>query len=733
MAQGIKFLDPEIILYKDLTQKFFDDFGNNKILHRKKGVRKQNQKYEYANVISSFDIETTRLHDIKKVAKITHKKDGTILTKWEYPKNVKDFTVMYTWQWCFTWNTPNGYTLITIIGRKWSEFTEMLKKLSDEMGDNVRLVVFDHNLAYEFQFLRGVIPFDVDNVFNIKTRQPIKAVSGKFEFRCTLKQSNMSLRKFAESMQTQHQKTTLNYNKKRYWYTPLDSKEMEYICNDVICLNECMLKRMQSENDDLYTIPLTSTGYVRREVKKAVKKYPQITRQIKDMCPDFETYMELKEAFRGGNTHANRYYSNSLLESKNVGYIHSADRSSSYPAVICNAVYPMSKFEEIKNATIETVLNYITIQKRAVLMRVSLSRLKLHDISWGCPYLSYSKCRNIENCELDNGRILSADYLETTITDIDLQIIISEYDCNIDIIDAKWAKYGTLPRPIIDEVIKYYKNKTNLKGVKGQEYFYTKNKNLLNSIYGMMVQDLVKVLVLYYDGDKPGVVGEFMNDPTGSPVEILKKANKKAFLNYAWGVWVTAWARYELEQGIRLAGDGFLYCDTDSVKYIGNVDWSRYNNSKKLESKKSGSHATDPAGVEHYMGVFEPEHDMEAFKTMGAKKYAYIESGELHITIAGVGKKSGVEELEKSAIKDGCRGIDEFKEGYTFAGDAGGLEAVYNDMALGDKIIALNEDGRPVEIVSNVTLRPSMYTIGLTADYSRLLAGIELTEGDDIL
>ena len=59
--------------------------------------------------------------------------------------------------------------------------------------------------------------------------------------------------------------------------------------------------------------------------------------------------------------------------------------------------------------------------------------------------------------------------------------------------------------------------------------------------------------------------------------ELLEKYNKKAFLCYQWGVWVTAWARYRLEEGLKIAGEKAVYCDTDSVKYVGNVDWKDYN------------------------------------------------------------------------------------------------------------------------------------------------------------
>lgn len=66
---------------------------------------------------------------------------------------------------------------------------------------------------------------------------------------------------------------------------------------------------------------------------------------------------------------------------------------------------------------------------------------------------------------------------------------------------------------------------------------------------------------------------------------------------------------------------------------------------------QSGAHATDPHGVEHFMGVFEGEETAAQFVTMGAKKYAAIDQrGELEITIAGVPKKAGSVELDAKAV-----------------------------------------------------------------------------------
>lgn len=210
---------------------------------------------------------------------------------------------------------------------------------------------------------------------------------------------------------------------------------------------------------------------------------------------------------------------------------------------------------------------------------------------------------------------------------------------------------------------------------------------------------------------------DFALDENQDYIDELRKSNRKAFVAYAWGVWCTAWARYELERGINACGIGFVYCDTDSVKYIGNADFAEINEYMRARSIEHGAVATDPKGNTHYMGVYEHEGEYMAFKTQGAKKYAYIEDGRLHITIAGVNKKIGAEELLKSFGGDPLGALKHgFVDGYTFT-DAGGLEAIYNDKPYGDYVV----DGHNITIPENICLRPSTYTIGKTGEYLRIL------------
>ena len=662
-------------------------FSKPPLLKNRKG-NPGGKKRHYIGITTAFDIETTLIDSVEQ-------------------------SVMYIWQWQF----GEDYT---VIGRTWEEFLDLQKRIKAVLPEDRWLVVYVHNLSYEFQFLKGIYSFFPDDVFAVASRKVVKAdMWGCFEFRCSYKLTNMSLKQFTSKMMVKHQKLSgeeFDYGVKRYPWTELSDEELEYCINDVLGLVEAVNALMARDGDTLQTIPLTSTGYVRRNAKRALKDGSVHHNFVYSILPDIETYRALREAFRGGNTHANRYYAGDIVEN-----VHSADRSSSYPAVMCNCEFPMSAFTPIlpKDLNPDYISRCITIRHKALLLRICIKNLRLRDPFWGCPYLSKDKCRNIHKAvdTEDNGRILEAEYLETTITDIDLKIIMEEYKGEIIFLQGWYASYKKLPQALINEVIKYYKDKTELKGVAGQEIFYDKAKALLNSLYGMMAQDPVKHNLIFKQ------VGDWEEDTSLTDEEILGKSNQRAFLAYQWGVWVTAHSRDALERGIRLVHDtegaDFIYCDTDSVKYTGSVDWSSYNAERVAECMDSGSFATDPKGITHYMGVFETEDLKDTgfayryFKTLGAKKYAYVErEGEgVHCTIAGVNKKKGGKELDKHG------GLSAFAEGFVFR-EAGGTQAVYNDTPQMDHVVI---EGRSLPVTANVAILPSEYTLGITGEYERII------------
>ena len=631
----------------------------------------KHNKRKYKNLFCAFDIETTNDFSINQA-------------------------YMYIWQ-CQIED-------VTIIGRTWSEWLEFCDNICSRLEEDEYIMMYVHNLSFEFTFLKGIYSFDPDEVFAIDRRKVLKCeMMSHIEFRCSYLLTNMSLSAFTKRMGVQEKLSGEEFNYKviRYPWTVLTERELEYCVTDVKSLVEALKVYFGIEHDNFYTIPFTSTGFVRRDVKRAMRKFNR--KELQSMQPDYGIFQILREAFRGGNTHCNRYYTGMILDN-----VSSYDRVSSYPDVQINELFPMSPWIKEEEPNVERVTRIIYKQHRACIMRCGFSGIRLKNPLWGCPYIPKHKCRCLTRHDNDNGRILDADYLEISLTDVDFKIILEEYEFDsVTFYDFYHCRYGKLPKPLREEVQKYFQLKSELKGVAGQELYYNLSKAKLNSVYGMSVTNPCRTSIDYIND-------EFVEREEDEN-ELLEASNKKAFLVYAWGIWTTAHARAELEKMMNLvSAERFVYCDTDSVKFIDDntVSFDKYNKSRKTDSIKNGGVGTDRKGNKYYLGVCDYEGTYNKFVSLGAKKYAYIDSREtLHITVAGVGKSIGAVELAERG------GIESFKEGFTFY-KAGGTESVYNDEP---ETKLLRIDDKMIPITSNVLIKDSTYTLGITGEYRKII------------
>lgn len=376
-------------------------------------------------------------------------------------------------------------------------------------------------------------------------------------------------------------------------------------------------------------------------------------------------------------------------------------------------ITPLVKVETIE--TQEYIEKLIYKRQRAILMEVQLDNVTLKNEMWGDLYLTKDKCYNIINGKFYNGRIISADSLQCAITEIDYMIIKETYRFNFTLLQWYKATKGKMPQCIIDFIIEQYRLKTELKGLSGElnETLYMKSKNRLNGIYGLFATAPIREEIIYRKEDR-----DFHFAEEADIDALFEKSKRSYWLPYQFGIWCTALARYELYRGIKTVFKpdapeltDFVYCDTDSVKYIGTADWSEYNAEKIRLSTESGAFATDSKGKTHYMGVFESEGCYDRFKSCGAKKYAYEKNGKLSVTIAGVEKKRGAVELKNNG------GLEALKDGFVFR-EAGGLCAKYNDIP---EVTEITINGYTVPITSNLYLSKSEYTLGDMEIYKRIL------------
>lgn len=151
--------------------------------------------------------------------------------------------------------------------------------------------------------------------------------------------------------------------------------------------------------------------------------------------------------------------------------------------------------------------------------------------------------------------------------------------------------------------------------------------------------------------------GSWGTKPCNIAEEIRKyNENPRRFLNYADGIFVTAYARLQLFRTIYAIGErGHYYSDTDSCKVVDGDRYKRWfekENARLTEklNKALKYHKIDPArgrpltikGVPKPLGVWDYEGRMLRFKALRAKSYMIETDKGVNITVSGVNKSSAV-------------------------------------------------------------------------------------------
>lgn len=628
-----------------------------------------------------------------------------------------------------------------ILCRTWEEYVSLISQMSDMMllGKHNRLVCYVHNLPYEFQFMRNY--FHVEELFATQPRKVVKFYSKGIEFRCSYKLTNMGLERFtASTPNCKHGKLSgaeFDYYKFRTPKTELTPRELQYIYNDVAGLHEALEYKMNSDEHDVGSVPLTSTGYVRRELRQAMAANPNNRRNFIKTRLNGYTYGLLREARRGGNTHCNPYWSNHELDD-----IMSMDMSSAYPAVMVQCKFPMSKFRRIRQTS--DFEKFVDSGKFACIIDIEFIDIKIKD--WKTiPYIPVAKCTHVEaddNLLGDNGRLLKATKCSMVITDIDYKIIRDTYKWDTDHVtvnDCYVSEYDYLPDELRDTILKQYYDKTTLKD--GDEYYYMKIKNKFNANFGCMLTDICQSEVIYNEHS----LEPYVSDMKGLSDEekVIYYTNKldkyynsrNSFLSYQHGVWVTAHCRQRLQKAINALGMDMVYCDTDSTKFFdfpeNRAIFEKLNEEIREEIIRCGKNCTvHYKGKEYTLGLWDNDGNYKHFKSMGAKKYCYIDNIDkingkevkvdydvFHITVAGLSKSKACKWLQEHG------GIDAFRAGTIVPKEfSGRTTALYNDY---DNVRHLTIDGEKISVGSNMVISDTTYEFTLTKEYDNLLNQIE--------
>lgn len=596
----------------DLTIYSINDL--DKLLDFDIKTHKKRNGAKYINAPFSFDIETSSFY-----------------------QNKTKRATMYMWGF--------GINGKVIIGRTREEWLQLLYKISFKLGLNkdYRIVIYVHNLAYEFQRFMKKLPFS--RVFALDNRQVCQCECEDLgiEFKCSYLLSGYSLNSLGNYLTKYKVKKLvgeLDYEQVRGSKTPITEEEYAYLRNDNLVVMSYIQEYIERKKY-ITSIPLTKTGEVRRMIRNNCNKNFTSYRKLMNLLTlDTREFELLHSAFQGGYTHANPLHAMSI-----VNNVTSNDFTSAYPSIMVLEKLPMTRGEKVSRPS---YFRKFINQGYATLMVIEFWNIK--NTKADDDYISSSKCIDMVKAVTNNGRINRADYIKIALTDVDLKIIdmIYEYS-NIKCSECWIYVYDYLPTPIVDSVLTFYENKTKLKGVNGREVDYLASKELLNSCYGMCVTNPCREEIEFDAKDKEDL---WKKIPCNIE-ETIDKFNKakSRFLFYPWGVWITAINRYNLWCGIIECGHDYIYSDTDSIKctnYNKHIKYFESYNKNILKKIKASANYYEFSidryipktikGVSKPIGVWDKEDTAEEFKTLGAKRYLYKLNNEYHLTCSGINK-----------------------------------------------------------------------------------------------
>jgi len=582
---------------------------------------------------------------------------------------------MFHWQVSY-----NNEYLIT--GRTIEDLLAFLQHLSDALGF-ARVTIIVHNLSYENFFLCQALheQFGDLKYFMLGSRKVQSVECANLRFVDTAVMSGTSLEVMSKDYDLYYQKAAgdFDYDKLFSVSDPLNKTEFGYCVLDVFALVDYWHTIQKLRGYTTPRMPITKTAFIRSPLRSEMMhgyycngmKYADWIRTIQN---DYETYKMLRSQFAGGIVVLNAGYHGKLLK----GDIRCRDFTSSYPYVMSHPdyYYPMSIYRQYGDIDLEDPEDYeefiSMLQENCCLFKLIAYDVQLRPET-PAAFISVSKCEYVMNEVKHNGKLCAADLMVKYVNEIEFADILDRYEIgHLEVQDFRVADRGQLPDKIIDWIRRLFTDKTQLKGIEGKELEYLLSKGDLNGLYGMMAMDPLRESFEFSFDIMAGDPEELTEEEKKEKYEKAVRSRNN-FLNYAWGCYVTTWARHNLLKAMDIANKhgGWIYSDTDSVYYFSTPDIEKdFDEWNKTLTSGAISARSEITGKVSTLGEMEPDGCYTKFLGYGAKKY-WLEKpdGKIKMTVAGVPKRN---KQTGQDINDWVTSIEDIHVGMIFTGEMTG-------------------------------------------------------------
>lgn len=607
---------------------YFEQEGDEIRDKVRKAIRESTTVYDrcsfskYIKIPAGFDIETTKIR-----------------------VDSESYTA-YCYHWQF------GFGKIAIMGRYLTTMQEFFELLIEEINENkpkCKLLVFDANLGYEWQFCKHYWrELTISKVFAKEERDPLMiTLESTIELREVLGLFGNSLAQIAKNYCGMKKLVgDLNYDAIILSETPMTEKEIGYCVRDVEIL--CKLASgyiYKNFFGNKPKLPYTGTGLIRDAIKKEYGKNLKAQQElIKSWMPDDEEEYEIfrRYLFKGGISG-----SNIKLADKKLEHVIGADITSDYPFQMLVRMFPMGK------ATVVDSQLFCSDDKPYI------ATIAFYDFKSKSQHALMSSHKAINSKEmikskktiLDNNRVQFAEKIVLVVNDVEYKALKRAYKWKHAVVQKCWCfqeGYMKLPIEIRKVVIKQYLVKEELKAEYSNTQEYRDAKTFVNGIFGMMCT------ALYFED-----LG-FIEDTC-----LIKSTNRrtyedsisKLFLSPYWGFWITSYAREMLMDVICRFPDIIAQYDTDSVYFVNEGERGSQLRAY-LEDRNSSYKRLNGILFQHNprmekIGTWDFTDEFKCFKGLGSKRYMYLDSkGNYHVTIAGCRKYVDENGKERSTMID---------------------------------------------------------------------------------
>ena len=442
------------------------------------------------------------------------------------------------------WDICKLDTLEHITGYTLDDFFKQLYKIAPA-------TLYSHNLKFDGAF---IIDYLLKNGFKHTTERKINkgefatlisetkifysikvclddkrnAAKKTIEFRDSTKKLIGTVEDIAKSYNLPIKKGEIDYRKYRpVGYKPT-KEEIEYILNDTEIIARALIPQYKIGMDKLTTASDTLAMY-----KRQIGKYFDILFPVLDI--DIDSY--IRKSYRGGLVLVDERISGKTINQPVFVY----DVNSMYPFHMSEKslpfgtpIYYKGKYRKDKRYNIfiqriEVCCKVMPGYKPTVLMKNPL----------------YSK-------QLSYLTDTEGEMIELTLTSVDLELLLKHYEI-FDITYIDGYKFQSSTNLLKSFIIPLYEKKCVTTGAEREI-----TKLLLNALYGKFATNPKHISKIpYLDGD----IVKYKN----SDMEIGKP------IYTALSSFVTAYSRQQLLTTIQNNYDNFVYCDTDSVHLLSEI------------------------------------------------------------------------------------------------------------------------------------------------------------------